>query len=159
MYCITNTSSAAEGSGLVLETSEPSAQAGNIYVNYDKLYLHSTIMALGKLPVGRWKVIMYFMMCQILYSGKFSYGANFRIFCMGVLYAKIKTMKTLLWLNGTWNSGQTCNTAMCVCVICGCYTSHFKLSTRWTCMHASSTNEWLCLCLWQNFKNHSNCGS
>ena len=36
-----------------------------IYVNCDKLYLHSTIMALGKLPVGTWKVTMYCMTCQI----------------------------------------------------------------------------------------------
>ena len=34
---------------------------------------------------------------HVLYSGKFSYGANFRIFRMLHLYVKIKTMKKIFF--------------------------------------------------------------
>ena len=36
---------------------------------------------------------MYETLKHIPYSGKFSYGANFRIFHMRVLYARIKTTR------------------------------------------------------------------
>ena len=46
-----------------------------VYVNYGSLQdLHSNLS-------------------QLPYRGKFSYGANFRIFRMSVLYTKIKTTK------------------------------------------------------------------
>ena len=47
----------------------------------DKLYLHSTytIMTLGKLPVGTWKVTMYCMIYQILHT------APYKVWNIGVV--------------------------------------------------------------------------